>query len=145
MRFRCVRVTVFYGPDSTLQVEAGSSRDQVDNPNERFFISPEERDPVPIVIEALRKLQAALKAPKGNGIDFETTGRFLVRTPEAAALPVDLNLATDVELATLPGVGPETARRMIAKRPFASIEDLLTVAGIGEAKLAAIRDRVTVG
>lgn len=61
---------------------------------------------------------------------------------------VRINLAGPAELETLPGVGPVLAARIIAYReengPFAVVEDLLDVAGIGEAKLAALREAVLV-
>jgi competence protein ComEA len=59
---------------------------------------------------------------------------------------VDLNTADATELQKLPGVGPVLADRILAHREsigrFESVEDLLDVAGIGEAKLAAIRDLI---
>jgi competence protein ComEA len=61
-----------------------------------------------------------------------------------AATRLDLNTATAAELQELPGVGPATAREIIAARPFKSVEDLAQVKGIGEARLAQIRDRVRV-
>jgi competence protein ComEA len=68
--------------------------------------------------------------------------------PGAAAGPVDLNTATAVELDTLPGVGPATAAAIIEHReragPFRSVDDLLDVPGIGDAKLAQLRDLVVV-
>jgi competence protein ComEA len=61
---------------------------------------------------------------------------------------VHINRATAAELETLPGVGPVLAERIISHReehgPFQMVEDLLDVSGIGEAKLAAIRDLVKV-
>ena len=62
--------------------------------------------------------------------------------------PLDINRATAAELETLPGVGPVLAARILSYRdqygPFRQIEDLLGVSGIGEAKLAALRDLITV-
>lgn len=62
---------------------------------------------------------------------------------------VDLNTASEDELDTLPGVGPATASAIVAHReahgPFRSVDGLLDVRGIGEAKLDGIRDLVTVG
>jgi competence protein ComEA len=66
----------------------------------------------------------------------------------APAAPVDLNAATLEQLDTLPGVGPSTAQAIIDHRtangPFRSVDDLLEVRGIGEAKLAQLRDKVRV-
>jgi len=63
--------------------------------------------------------------------------------------PVDLNTADLAALDTLPGVGPATAQAIITYRqehgPFRSVDELLEVRGIGDAKLAELRDRVTVG
>lgn len=61
---------------------------------------------------------------------------------------VNLNTADAATLDTLPGVGPATAANILAWRDehgrFESVEDLLDVGGIGQAKLDAIRDLVTV-
>lgn len=68
---------------------------------------------------------------------------------EEAAGPVDINTAAAEELQNLPGVGPVLAQRIVEYReangPFASMEDLLGVKGIGEATLDKFRDRITVG
>lgn len=59
---------------------------------------------------------------------------------------ISLNRATAADLETLPGVGPVLADRIVAFREqngrFETVEDLLEVPGIGEAKLAALRDLV---
>jgi competence protein ComEA len=59
---------------------------------------------------------------------------------------VRLNEADATALDALPGVGPATAQRIVAWReehgPFASVEGLLDVPGIGEAKLAAMREQL---
>ena len=66
----------------------------------------------------------------------------------APAAPIDLNTATEAELDELPGVGPSIAAAIVAFREqnggFASVEDLLDVRGIGEARLAEISPLVTV-
>ena len=59
---------------------------------------------------------------------------------------VRINVAAAGELEQLPGVGPVLAQRIASYReengPFSVVEDLLDVPGIGEAKLAALRDAV---
>jgi competence protein ComEA len=61
---------------------------------------------------------------------------------------VHLNTASAGDLESIPGVGPVLAARIVEFRenvgPFVVVEDLLNVAGIGEAKLAAMRDAVVV-
>lgn len=61
---------------------------------------------------------------------------------------VAINTADAVALEVLPGVGPVLAQRIIEHRerhgPFTVVEDLLDVPGIGEAKLAALREMVLV-
>lgn len=63
--------------------------------------------------------------------------------------PVALNTAGEEELQTLPGIGPATAAAIVEHRrrngPFATVDDLLDVRGIGPAKLEALRDLVVVG
>lgn len=61
---------------------------------------------------------------------------------------VDINSAGQSELETLPGIGPSLAVRIIDHRmsngPFANVEDLMEVSGIGPAKLEALKGKVIV-
>ncbi|MFN8086149.1 MAG: ComEA family DNA-binding protein [Microbacterium sp.] len=61
---------------------------------------------------------------------------------------VNLNTADVSALDTLPRVGPAIAERIIQWRedngPFTSVDDLLSVPGIGDKMLASLRDLVTV-
>ena len=62
--------------------------------------------------------------------------------------PLHLNTATQEELAQLPGIGEELARRIVEHReangPFETIEELMEVSGIGEGKFADLEGRITV-
>lgn len=66
----------------------------------------------------------------------------------AAGGLVNINTADAAALDMLPGIGPSTAQKIIAHRetngPFATIEGIMEVPGIGEAKFASMQDLITV-
>ena len=68
-------------------------------------------------------------------------------SPAASSL-VNINSADEIALDALPGVGPSTARAIIEDReangPFASIEDLMRVSGIGEKKFEKLKSAICV-
>ena len=57
---------------------------------------------------------------------------------------VNINTATESELDSLPGIGPVRAGKIIANRPYASINDLLTKKVLGEATFEKIKDQISV-
>lgn len=89
-----------------------------------------------------------LAAPVIDGQQIVVPDINGVTVASAGDGPVRLNSATAAELEELDGVGPVLAERIVAYREangvFTVAEDLLLVPGIGEAKLAAIRDQVVV-
>ncbi len=72
----------------------------------------------------------------GGGQEAEIVGDGLI----------DINRAGLAELETLPGVGPVLAQRIIDHREsqgrFDTVEDLLSVSGIGERKLESLRPHI---
>lgn len=71
-----------------------------------------------------------------------------VGSASAPGTPVNLNTATESDLDALPGVGPVTAKAIIAWRQtngrFTDVEQLAEVDGIGPARLARLREVVMV-
>ena len=56
---------------------------------------------------------------------------------ESAGSPVDLNTASEAELVAVPGIGPATAKKIIAGRPYSSVSDL-SKAGVSAASIRKI-------
>ena len=66
------------------------------------------------------------------------------KTPAATPSAVDLNRASQKELEALPGVGPATAKKIVAGRPYASVADL-SKAGVSASTIEKVRGLVVVG
>ena len=81
----------------------------------------------------------------GGGADG---GAVVTSGANDAAGLVNINTASSAELQTLSGIGPSMAQSIIDERtkngPFASVDDLMRVSGIGEKKLAKIKDCICV-
>ncbi|MBS1250243.1 MAG: ComE operon protein 1 [Chloroflexi bacterium] len=58
--------------------------------------------------------------------------------------PQNLNTASASSLENLPGIGPSLAERIIANRPYAAVEDLRKVQGIGGQSLEKLRGLIMV-
>jgi len=96
----------------------------------------------------LPRPHAGINLPIAGGSGGAGAGGGAVGNATSAAGIVDINSATLSDLDALPGVGPSTAQAIIdyrvANGPYASVDDLLNVRGIGPSKLAAMRARVRV-
>lgn len=83
----------------------------------------------------------------GYRIETERSAPAEETAPERTLL--NINTATAEELCELPGIGPALAGAIVEYRaehgPFHSVDELTLVSGIGEGKLNAIRDAVTIG
>ena len=83
-------------------------------------------------------------AAEGSGSSF---GQDVSAASDGSGL-VNINTADASALDALPGVGPATAEAIIKDReengPFASIEDIMRVSGIGEKKFENLKDAICV-
>lgn len=89
----------------------------------------------------MRMLRTVGLAVLGLGLAFPG----VVRAEKAAPTQkVDINSASQKDLEELPGVGPATAKKIIAGRPYQAVADLLK-AGVPAKTIAQITPLVTVG
>ncbi len=108
----------------------------------------------PLPQASLERLNQAAMVQEGQLITIPTvvpTPSGIATTggaPAADPALVNINLADAVDLDRLPGIGPALAQEIVRYReangPFTRVEDLLNVPGIGPAKLAQVRDLITV-
>jgi competence protein ComEA len=72
--------------------------------------------------------------------------RLIPPKSDAAAQPIDINRANEDELRALPGIGGVLAARIVEARerdgPFASLDDLRRVRGLGRAKLERLTSSI---
>jgi competence protein ComEA len=96
-------------------------------------------------------LHAAAASPieGGDAIDrfavcmrHDRVGRMAPEDLAGLAQKVDINHADAAELEGLPGIGPSLAARVIAARPFATVDDLAEVRGIGPATIDRLRPHI---
>lgn len=81
---------------------------------------------------------------RGYKVSTERQGEAVATTPQepskgCSAGQVDVNRASAAELEGISGVGEVLAQRIVASRPYATLDDLDRVEGIGPATVAAIK------
>jgi len=59
--------------------------------------------------------------------------------PAEGSLRVNVNSATQEELEAVPGIGPARAAQIVAGRPYASVDDLERLNGIGPKQIESMR------
>ncbi len=99
-----------------------------------------------------RSVEAHAARPLGRRTRFWWAAALVVSGMLAAVAqadvpPVDLNTASQLELESLPGIGPKVASAIVERRsdvPFEKVEELLEVRGIGPKVFESLREKIVV-
>jgi competence protein ComEA len=109
-----------------------------------------------LAAESTEEAQAEFGSGSNSALAVSSSSAgLLTDSPSTAAVQkrsrkglLDLNRATEKDLDTLPGIGPQLAERIMEYRrsvgTFHSLEELRAVKGIGKKKFERIRSLVTV-
>ncbi|MFI5224115.1 MAG: ComEA family DNA-binding protein, partial [Nitrospirales bacterium] len=110
-----------------LLVACGNGGTAVPHPAQQIGISSENDS----IASRSGEQMPAIQVPQA-ALDSDGEGKLIV----------NVNTATREELETIPGIGPELAKRIIIGRPYGTVEELIRVKGIGEYTLGSIRPYV---
>ena len=83
------------------------------------------------------------------GFQLGSTAACFSATKKPPAHPIDINSANSAQLQEVPGIGPATADKILQMRKsygaFKSVDDLLSVRGIGPKRLEKMRKYLVAG
>lgn len=85
----------------------------------------------------------ALSVWAGQASEKTKSSQKATASSTSTTAKVDLNTASEKELDSLPGVGPATAKKIIARRPYSSVDEL-SRAGVSASTIKKITPLVTV-
>ncbi|MFQ5465632.1 MAG: ComEA family DNA-binding protein [Thermodesulfobacteriota bacterium] len=112
----------------------------------------EKRDPLPaaflVIVLVFFALFLGVNHTRSFSALFEPAPSAAGGEEGFPGLPMDLNTAGAEALASLPGIGPVTAGRIVERRDelggYASVEELKEIRWINDSKLAGLRTLLAV-
>jgi competence protein ComEA len=97
-----------------------------------------------------KNMNLAMKLTDGSKIYIPIVGEVVggISAPSASSgvavdALVNINTSSESQLDALPGVGPVTAQKIIAGRPYNSVNDLLSKKVVGTKVFDQIKDKIT--
>lgn len=108
-------------------------------------VKPGEKVYIPFQDDVVCEKKKAVENPSSTVASAQSgsgTQKDYNDTSYKNAACINLNSATKEELDTLAGVGASIAQKIIDARPFAKIEDIKNVSGIGDAMYEKIKEEI---
>jgi DNA uptake protein ComE-like DNA-binding protein len=128
------------GPDGARAIVAARPFATIDELDRLKGISAERLEQIrSVVTVATSHVPVKLGSPT-----VDTGARASSRGTESAKPKVNLNTADLKTLEAIPSIGPETARAIMAARPFTSLDELTRIKGLSAERLEQIRAQTTV-
>jgi len=93
------------------------------------------------------KINLAAKLADGQKLYIAKAGESVSAVGTVAGTtsgPININSATQIELESLSGIGPVTANKIVASRPYSDSSELLTRKVVGKSVYEKIKDLITV-
>ena len=78
--------------------------------------------------------------PKKGDSGFSSSSS--VSNPSALSNLVSINFGTQSDLESLPGIGPVTAKKIIASRPYQTLEELVSKKAVGQSLFEKIKEQL---
>lgn len=91
------------------------------------------------LVDGQKVYVAKIGEPAGQGVGG-SAGRI---AGVSESQLVNINMASEAELDRLPGVGPATAQKIVASRPYSSLADLLGKKVVNKSVYEKIKDLIT--
>lgn len=91
------------------------------------------------------KMNLAAKISDGQKIYIPTREESIKGITSTTGIKglININSASEQELDTLPGIGPATAKKIIASRPYSSLDDLVSKKAVSASVYEKIKDLIS--
>lgn len=89
-----------------------------------------------------KNINQALKITDSMKIYVPAQGEQAPASADFGSALISVNTASSTDLDSLPGVGPATAGKIIAGRPYTSLDELVTKKAVSQTEFEKIKDQI---